>query len=387
MYHFTIGLFIAVIISAVINVANAAETRPYMYRAQQTAQLQELINRGSVPVTYETVATTPAGQQVTRYTTRPTVLNATRLGALTRGALGGPLGLGITAAIVAAGYIYDNDTGDIIESTQGTVLPPDVPSRCAVIGRVTDSTIKSAEACRLLTETYHPEYPIVFGSVTQTQGEYRQQIQRIVNGSPAGTGYFAWPLSYGPIDLPQDVIIDDSGLGDIVSSNPEFSPDLVTDIINSPIQSGTWPDRWPEMVPTVQDISDNLGHEIEGAPAPVNPDQTIIDGSTARPSPSGSGGSAPPQLPAFCSWVPNWLCNLMDLPENPDVPFVDIDEPDDFNSGIGTGSCPPDIMISLGNYGSVPISWEYPCELASTFKPVVLFFAWITALYIVVRVK
>lgn len=97
---------------------------------------------------------------------------------------------------------------------------------------------------------------------------------------------------------------------------------------------------------------------------------------------------------SFCNYA-EIICQLADwfleeplYPDNPEVPFTEItmDDVDEFDSGVGAGQCPADVVIST-QFGSVPISWQYPCELATTFRPVVLFFAWIAALYIVVRVK
>lgn len=389
MYHFTIGLCIAVIISMVVNVANAAETRPYMYRAQQTAQLQELINRGSVPVTYETVATTPSGQQVTRYTTRATAINTARLGALARSATGGPAVLAATAAFFAYDYFFNEDTQEW-EVSASSDFNVNADNRCTPYSGAVALGLSPYECGEYVgtrlsggtTYTWRGDYEKVSCGSTNCS---LQLFGRSAAGALIGFATYLYPVGDDvPYPLPLTVPATDGQLGDAVKNAP---PQAISDILNDPISTGTWPDRWPEMVPTVQDVEDQLAHDIEGAPVPVNPDQTITDGSTARPSDSGSGsGSGDLELPSFCDWVPDWLCDVMDLPEHPDVPYVDIDEPDSFESGIGAGQCPADNVI-VTQFGSVPISWALPCQLAETFRPVVLFFAWITALYIVVRIK
>lgn len=370
--------------------ALSAETRPYMYRAQQTAQLQELINRGSVPVTYETVATTPTGQQVTRYTTRATAINTARLGSLARSATGGPAVLAATAAFLAYDYFYNESTGDweiVIPADEMTIDSENICSPSTVVGKPSTNDVSFQQCIDYIL-------PYAAGGSLRTYSRYTKNCTSAIctltiiyrqtgTGSEGQTGSYRYPAPRDVLNpLPSVDTVPDFELGDAVKNAP---PRAVSDILNDPISSGTWPDRWPEMVPTVQDISDNLGHEIEGAPAPVSPDQTIIDGSTARPSGSDSG-SGGVELPPFCDWVPDWLCDLIDLPEHPEVPFVDIDEPDSFESGIGAGQCPADNVVAT-RFGFVPISWALPCQLAETFRPVVLFFAWITALYIVVRVK
>lgn len=403
MKYFLIGFFSTFFV-ALASESFAAETRPLMYRVGETARLQALLDRSNptIPVTFETTATTPQGQQVTRYTTRNVPTNTARLGSIARSAVGGPAILAATAAFLAYDYFYNEDTGEW--EAQPIILDDDVApvgtAYCTTAGSGQWRSCSSTRYGNLQLERElrgwpdNPSCVMVNSSTGGPSGYGTIMIRNTLNGECSG-GSMAQPIYRpaapigfipdGPYQQTSEPITD-TQLGDAILNYPDEPWKRAADILNDPIDTGTWRDRWPELLPYVNDIEQQLGHDIEGGPAPANPDQTITDGSTAIPSPSASAGSEPFELPSFCSWVPDWLCDLMVLPENPDTPFVDVVPDDDFVSGIGAGVCPADMNLALSS-GTVPLSWEYPCQLATTFRPVVLFFAWLTALYIVVRVK
>ena len=390
--------------STTLNV-NAAETRPYMYRTLQTAQLQSLISSSSpsVPVVYETIATTTTGQQVTRYTTRNTVMNATRLGSIARSAVGGPAILAATAAFIAYDYFYD-------ESEQQWLSNPTYPDgyndssvssvcqqRSGVI--VTDLSL---EACLAFIHQYNNVNGVAervrktatTSTTTTWCVDYRNTggtLLSCVNSnywrvnSPTLSKDWDSPISLLPTP------VSDLDLGEAIQ---DTSPQAVTDILNNPIQTGTWPDRWPEMLPTATDIEDQLGHDIEGAPIPVNPDQTITDGSTSLPpeTSASGGGNMSTEWPTFCSWAGvvcdfiDWVKEEPELPENLPIPIKEI-EVEDYNSSIpDTATCPVNIPFNI----TFPIVRTYElnmvpvCDLATDIRPFVLLSAYLLSAYILV---
>lgn len=404
MKHFIIGLFIAFVFSAVVNVSYAAQTRPYMYRVQQTQQLQELINRGSVPVLYETVATTPQGQQVTRYTTRSTALTKARIGSLARSAVGGPAILAATAAFVAYDYFYDEGTDTW--TTQPVVLDDDTaPDGTAFCMQVSFQWANCSSTRYGVAQKYAaqlsppglPQCTVVTSTTGGTYGYGRFNVSSNPDCSGGVTnqpiGRPAAPVGFvpdGPAVQPGESLTD-SDLGDAILAAP---PQTLTDILNDPISTGTWPDRWPELLPNIQDIEDQLGHDIEGAPAPANPDQTITDGSTVAPpqTDTGSGGSMSSEWPGFCSWA-GVVCDFIDWVQEPfeepapvEVPYAEIDFEEDYNSGIGIPNCPAPISI-VTQFGEVQFDWTNTCSLADMVRPLVIAFSYLIGIYILLRVK
>lgn len=404
MFKYFIYGFLAVIpLSFFADYAYSAETRPYMYRVQQTAQLQDLLSRGSVPVIYETVATTPAGQQVTRYTTRNTVMNATRLGTIARSAVGGPAILAATAAFVAYDYFFDEDTQTW--TTQPSVLDDDVAPDGYAFCALQSGSYISCSSTRyglLQKERVRYGYPdnpnCVLITSTSDNGGYGSMTIRGTSPTNTCVGGVIGARIYRPTApvgfIPDGPYIEngepvsDSDLGDAIA---DASPDSVTDILNDPITSGTWPDRWPEMVPTVQEIEDQLGHDIEGAPIPVNPDQTITDGSTVAPPEvdTGSGGSMSSEWPTFCGWATpvcdfiDWVKEEPDEPEVPDLPFIDVEvETDLYDSGLPSdGLCPePEVYQFLT--GEFEIPYDMFCQFAASARPFVLGSAYLAAIYL-----
>lgn len=401
MFKYFIYGFLAVIpLSFLADYAYSAETRPYMYRVQQTAQLQQLLNSGSVPVTYETVATTPAGQQVTRYTTRNTVMNATRLGSIARSAVGGPAVLAATAAFLAYDYFYNEDT----QTWQANPSYPDgYDSFTGTCRRTTNNTIGEMSLAECVAD--QQEYVSSGGhnvenvrrTASTTSSTTWCSDVRLGNGnlSTCANGnrwisttnlpqIASWPSSISVVPLD----VSDSDLGDSVSAS---SPNSVSDILNDPIQSGTWPDRWPEMEPVTEEIEDQLGHDIEGGPAPSNPDQTITDGSTYNPpeSVTDSGGSMSAEWPTFCSWA-TVVCNFIDwvmeepeFPEVPDLPYVDVEvETDTYDSGLPMdGICPPPEVYQFFDE-TFEIPYDFFCDFALSARPFVIGSAYMGAIFI-----
>ena len=70
-----------------------------------------------------------------------------------------------------------------------------------------------------------------------------------------------------------------------------------------------------------------------------------------------------------------------------DVAFDDvINELDDSGAGFGgSATCPSDITIGLGPFGTIPISYHWICELAALLRSVIIAIAWVMAALIVFR--
>jgi hypothetical protein len=98
-------------------------------------------------------------------------------------------------------------------------------------------------------------------------------------------------------------------------------------------------------------------------------------------------------LPAFCSWATivcdwyQWMTAEPEIPEPGNVPFqkLTVDEVrQDFDSGLGAGSCPAPRSISYNGWDG-QYSFDTACMAAETyFRPVLLAMAGIMAAFIIV---
>lgn len=387
------------------NISHAAETRPLVYRVEQTRMLQDLVDKSEVlhKQNYETVATTPAGQQVTRYTTRSTLFSKARLGAMTRGALGGPLGIGITTALVAANFYLDEDSGEITKTTPADTMPSTTGTRCYVDQGTNKGYYYDIYAPACLT--------LIFPNGTTTSGgiqfEYDSYTRSCSSGNCQLTikgrsinysttliyilGNFLYPdTSDVPNPLPVTQPASDTDLSTTILNNP----DLASDILSDSISSGRWPTEWPEAKDTADDISDTLGQDIEGTPA-QDYDDTISDGSTVTQPPPETESDIEIEFPVFCDWASivcdfiTWMQGEPEYPEDISLPTAEIDLDDtNYDSGITVVTCPVPITVHINTFDlDLQIKWDYLCGLAEMIRPVVIAFSWLLGIYILIRVK
>jgi hypothetical protein len=123
---------------------------------------------------------------------------------------------------------------------------------------------------------------------------------------------------------------------------------------------------------------------------PGDPDspqkQPIVwDDAAAGPSDGASASAeATAELPPACEW---WelACQWIEWTKEPvvsptDDPALPVEtaEPGSWDSGIGGGSCPPPVVISV-LAASVPISWQPACDFVTLLRPLLLGIASVTA--------
>ena len=51
----------------------------------------------------------------------------------------------------------------------------------------------------------------------------------------------------------------------------------------------------------------------------------------------------------------------------------------------GGGACPADVSVNVGIFGSFTLSYDWLCRLATIMRPLVIAFAWLSALFIIVK--
>lgn len=379
--------------------SEAASTTVYTFDHQKLNNAIRQFTQGEISaqqfidadVTYETKATTSQGQQVSRYTQKNTPLSKASFGKMAKGAMGGPVGIGIAAALVAADYLIDENTGEISKPNEIAQTAGFCSGSLQLIGGFSSTYAECLEYAKTLPS--NPATVLYPRSIPTTAHPNKYRFE-----SASGQIYRYWgvPSTVIATTLPRSDFdsssspASDDDVGDAIATyDGPGSSNLPSEVVGDSVRSGRWRDEWPEAVTDSTTINDTLENDIEGATNP-NPDQSVTDSNTSTPRPIAPSVSE--EWPTFCAWATvvcdfiDWVKAEPEFPENPEVPYVDLVEPDGFESGVGSGSCPADNII-VTQFGSVPISWQYPCQLATTFRPVVLFFAWIAALYIVVRVR
>lgn len=346
-------------------------------------------NQTLFDATLKTTSTTPGVPA--KYVSRPIAVSAASAARLARGALGGPLGLAVTAAMLAEGLLIDNDTGEIVE--EDIVYPP---SEYSSVWRVDGGAqglkygIDPISACQGMTSSG-------FGScsghyvtnMTSSSGSCRAQCTR---PPPNGPTEYNWALSRvtntGQADRP-GLPASDAQIADAVPDS------TLRDLINDLIQ------RRPSSIPTVlpelasemdatrdaQEAAESHSADPGTNPAPTPEQQEIVDNQTTT-EPSFAA-----EWPNFCSWAAivcefiDWMRAEPELPENPPIPLLDIDIPDYDSNLPSTVECPAPVVVTTQMWGSFELSYQPFCDLADYIRYGVLGIAYLFAAYIIIGVR
>lgn len=183
-------------------------------------------------------------------------------------------------------------------------------------------------------------------------------------------------------------------IGDAIRRDVGPNPDPDTDPLLS---------NWPELRGALQDLEDQITAaenaadtnndgqlsqaEIEAAPdfrpdQPNTPPEESPDINVEVDTPTGCD-----LLPAVCE-IRDWLFAEHTPPDPPEPEWqVDMIKPEDLpehNNPLPAGECPEDTFSVFGTEYDVP--WQPMCDFATGVRPLVLGAAWLTAIFIVVRV-
>jgi len=402
--------------------AFAAKTIPYQTRPPQPEYLSSFVNSGVIqyPVSFETRAVTPtsptlAAQNITRYTTRPVPLTVARAASMARTVVataGGPVGFTLSAALIAGSFIIED--GEVIQQQESVGDTADwwlsqsifggaqryIPfaSKSAIDSGIANYLTQSGFCYQSHTVTTNTSNSYALNVVTYRYNAGCTGLNQTgtitflaQNNTTCPAGHAAYPDgNCHPTTNPPRVPVSDDVLVDtIVKKSPNAIPQLVDDVV----RSGKWPEMWPEMEPVRKNIEDQLGHDLEGGPAPVIPDETISDSSTVNaPQPQPTTGTTATEWPGFCSWAGvvcdfiDWFKDELPPPEIPEMPTEEI-QPVEWESGLGSGSCPANPVTSF-NGETIEYDLTNACWGASTiFKPILLVLSLIGAAYIIVGAR
>jgi len=124
----------------------------------------------------------------------------------------------------------------------------------------------------------------------------------------------------------------------------------------------------------------------------TKPADSPVDPATGKPADNGTSGTkTPDQTTDFCVLHPDSIAcsTLGDPPDVPDVQKQDkpLSITPDSGWGPQTGNCPADLTYTTHGGIAVRFSYAPVCQGATTFRPVVIGLAWISAVLIFLGVS
>lgn len=336
-------------------------------------------NQKLFDATLKTTSTTPGVPA--KYVTRAVPLTAASAARLARGALGGPLGLAVTAALIADGLIFDNDTGEIVEP--GIEYDGDLVYTCSVCSGWHVSPVSACQTAVWGQGTCPGTAPANNNTVCR--------VQRNISGD-CTSSYSNFGISTAP----------NSGQADTpgLPASPErveqaIPDDVFRDLINDLLR------RRPQNIPTVipelasemeatkdaQQAAESHAADPSQNPAPTPEEQEIVDSQTTTEPTFAT------EFPAFCSWASvvcdfiDWMRAEPELPEHPPIPMLDIDIPDYDSNLPSVASCPAPVVVNTQMWGSFELSYQPFCDLAEYIRYGVLGIAYLFAAYTIIGVR
>lgn len=349
---------------------------------------------------------TPQGGGLPRYVTRSVPISTATAARAARAAVGGPLHMAVVAAMIAAEYFVDEQTGDI--TVPGVVFPPsEYPYLyCARPER------NHGGHCAPTTQEACSSYD-VFEYRKPSRPSYVYQIWGDwYSSDPTSTTCRGYVIE--AVDAPEYTVGDSVSISNalvLVSNNGTYdrpglpAPDsgiadalpeeLLESVLNDIIRrrgigvAEIFPELGDEMDAVKDAFEASSAHSSNPSenPAPTEEQSIVVDSSSSE-RPSMSDG-----WPGFCSWATvvcdfiDWFRTEPEEPEHVPLPYLDLEIPD-YDSGLpSSANCPSPLIIDLTLFGSHEFSYEPACDLATTIRPGVLAMAYLLSAYILVGVR
>ncbi|WP_206841635.1 virulence factor TspB C-terminal domain-related protein [Marinobacterium iners] len=311
---------------------------------------------------------------------------------------------GLGAIVGGAGWAIDELTNQV---TKVVDLPdPDQIDGCAFVDG--EYTTSYESACSTAPCTDYRCTGALSGSEAMSNGQIKCFWERTRHG-PTYTYTQSIVTQNCPVDLPVSTI---PTIVDV--SDADFLEEAKKWVERAPLGSLDGLFRQPSGNPSPNDrlrnaIRDWLRDLADTSPdLTFNPPDTIVvtnpDGSTSTventdpaedtaATPSQRPLSASSQWPGFCEWA-SVICDWIDWtqetpedmqPEEFPVETLTVDDlRKDYNSGLGSGSCPSPVTTQFMG-SQIVFSYETACYGATTyFKPILLMIAGIIAAFIIV---
>ncbi|KFN42140.1 virulence factor TspB C-terminal domain-related protein [Arenimonas oryziterrae] len=326
-------------------------------------------------------ATTGTGSAAnTAYYSRAVAFSEQQVANAARARVAGPSAavgaVAISAAILAAGYLLDAYTGQINSSP---AVPP------APLG-------PQSWQLQMTPPVYFSTHS---GAVGYTMNDGNTISAYCCSGNPATQAtYYATPYGSATLLLvptPAGAVNGATG----VAAVPATDAQVAQAIRNNP---NTWPELWTDPATggvvnsqPVQDQATALRNEL-AAQAGIDPN-TLPVPELSEAAENGQSDNQPTAWPSFCAWASK-VCNFVDWmkqePEDVDgdlpLPEKNIAATSGWTSGLGEGTCPPPIALTLST-GSYSLPLNAVCSFASQARTLILLFAALSAAYILAGAK
>ena len=287
-----------------------------------------------------------------------------------------PAGLAWTVALAATPYLFDSETGQVMGEGEPATPASTVTGICGYNGTsnvtITQCLTASAAIIGIPVSDWYYDRTVGNQHTYGIRGPGSVLTWTSSQSLPSGNPYGEPAGDPVPIsddnfindvapNIDWDDVVQDSSTGEPITS-PEYT------------QSLSETNNWYTKNYTDNDVT-----------------QTTTSTTTIINNPDGSQTAtetAETDLPAFCSWagimcdLANWI---MEEPEQPDVPLLPVEtiEVVDWNSGLGSGSCPPPVVTPMMGGGTHTTDYTIACDAATTFVlPVIIFLSLLGAGYI-----
>lgn len=209
-----------------------------------------------------------------------------------------------------------------------------------------------------------------------------------------------FPSALAP-NFPSENVVPNNLTDEQLQQKFDASPHADSRAVNEDIFEDAQGVPWstPEIEAARQQLRDELATQSGTDPAtlpavdpptsydPSNPLAPQVQAPGFDSTPTGGGASAEATaepLPAACEWWEiacqwlEWTKEPVIAPtDDPDLP-TEAAAPGSWSSGIGGGSCPAPMVISVLS-ASVPISWQPACDFVLLLRPLLLGIASVTA--------
>jgi hypothetical protein len=357
------------------------------------------------------------GTAPAKYYDRAVSYNKSTYGGLGKRFLKGwGLQLGITAATLGIGYFLDYVTGDINQQ------PAQAPMNCNIVYQAINFNSASTKTCTFASavsmaqaqcNTYaktstgnpagycdgflsSPNVPLPTAGNTANHGQN-------VNIKISGTAYVqTTPFNVSIVNyaipeavpaIPAQDPLTDEQIGDVFINAP--SPQTREAPLNNPSTGAVI--RTSEIAQAEKTLYNEIAPEL-GKPTSTDNPVTPVDPDLQKPP---AYDQLPQDIsvdfPTFCTWA-SAVCDFIDWMKEPaeepsDSGFIFADlieereiELDEYNSGLGSGSCPAPKSFSVLS-AQLTYSYEPVCNMADVARPFVIIFAYITSIFILLGIR
>jgi len=312
----------------------------------------------------------------------PALKNLLKLKSLT------PTGFAFTAALTAAGYLWDTETEDVLFQDPNYIIPS-IAGACSLAGAPGNSSGCFSAISSLINTSGDPER----WSTATASGTYDYQTSYEYAGNTywQNRGY-----NFRPTVTPS--------VGDTLPSpNDEPEPQPITDeeFMSEVAPQIAWGDvafpdnnigTQPIPTPELQQAEDTINQWFTENYVDNSVTTSTSTTTNTITNPDGTQtttGTEETELPAFCTWAGivcdaiNWMREPFESPTDVLLPTEEVEIPP-YTSGLpDSGSCPaPYDVTAFGT--AIAISYQPFCDLASIIRPLVLAASGLFAAYILV---